>query len=168
MSHPTDLLQVLFHSHKRMALALSSSLAHIFHLLQFADPVAGFPFAGNWSSQLFNPKAELDSRFESPIEPKDYRPLPDPLPNMSEECLVLDVFVPKRIYDNEDKGLRPVIVSFHGGGFIFGSKTIFGSPAGILKAAGEKGDEGDVIVVSKLARATISTFHAKVSATRCL
>lgn len=60
---------------------------------------------------------------------------------------MLDVFVPKRLYDNQDADLRPVIVSFHGGGFIFGSKTIFGSPAGILKAAGENGVEGDVIVV---------------------
>lgn len=67
---------------------------------------------------------------------------------------MLDVFVPKRVYDNEDVGIVPVIVSFHGGGFIFGSKTIFGSPAGILKAAGENGVEGDVIVVGSIQATT--------------
>ncbi len=78
--------------------------------------------------------------------------MPNPIPNQSEACLTLDVFVPKRLYDNENEGDRSVIVSFHGGGFVFGSKKIFGSPDGILKAAAEKGKdiEDDVIIVRSL------------------
>lgn len=63
---------------------------------------------------------------------------------------MLDVFVPKRVYDDESVPFRPVIVSFHGGGFIFGSKGVQGSPDGILAAAGNKEAKDDVIVVSSI------------------
>lgn len=112
-----------------------------------ANSCTGYQHANDFAKQLFDPTKILEQRFAKPFLPKDYPPMPDPIPNQSEDCLTLDVFVPKRIFDNEEAALVPVIVSFHGGGFIFGSKTVFGSPAGILKTAGERGEKGDLIVV---------------------
>lgn len=112
------------------------------------DVYTGYTHANDFAKQLFDPTKILEQRFAKPYLPKDYPAMPDPIADQSEDCLTLDVFVPKRIFDNENADLIPVIVSFHGGGFIFGSKTVFGSPAGILKTAGERGEKGDLIVVS--------------------
>lgn len=65
-------------------------------------------------------------------------PLPDPDPRSSEDCLLLDVVVPKEIWEKRnDKEFypAPVMVWIHGGGFIFGDKNQFGSPVGLFDAA---------------------------------
>ncbi|KAL4928350.1 Alpha/Beta hydrolase protein [Aspergillus undulatus] len=51
-----------------------------------------------------------------------------------EDCLFLDVVVPKDVFDGIDSGgvKVPVLVWIHGGGFTAGSKTSFGSPEGLL------------------------------------
>lgn len=96
---------------------------------------------------MFNPNSELDPKFEKPIEPKDYPALPTPVANQSEECLVLDVLVPKRVFDDESVSPKSVLVWFHGGGFVYGSKAIGEDPAGLLRVAGEKGVDEDIIIV---------------------
>ncbi|CAI6094443.1 unnamed protein product [Clonostachys chloroleuca] len=66
----------------------------------------------------------------------------------SEDCLFLDVHVPKRIFKN--KCGAPVLVWIHGGGYAFGSKN--GSPtpgfvpSGLLEHAKEFSDKGMIFV----------------------
>jgi carboxylesterase type B len=77
----------------------------------------------------------------------------------SEDCLFLDVVVPKTIYDkakkvrknNKKKGIPkdkgvPVLVRIYGGGYVFGDKNYLGNPAGLLARSQENGDEGIVFV----------------------
>ena len=53
--------------------------------------------------------------------------------NENEDCLFLDVVVPKSVYDNKSKrGPVPVLVWFYGGGFTLGSKYSAGNPTGLL------------------------------------
>ena len=53
--------------------------------------------------------------------------------NEDEDCLFLDVIVPKSVYDNKDRrGPVPVMVWFYGGGFTLGSKYSAGNPTGLL------------------------------------
>lgn len=88
----------------------------------------------------------LPSKWKNPISPGDYGAKPELDPASSEDCLLLDVLVPKTSWDTRNqRKLWPtaVIVWIHGGGFIFGSKDQFGSPEVLLDAA-----ETDVIHVS--------------------
>ncbi|KAI9817617.1 MAG: hypothetical protein M1832_004621 [Thelocarpon impressellum] len=81
--------------------------------------------------------------------------LPPPDPRETEDCLFLDLFVPEKIFkkrpkdkkgDKEEKKKNkdgaPVIVWIHGGGYVFGHKTVTGSPAGII----ERSDDGIIFV----------------------
>ncbi|KAJ6187121.1 hypothetical protein N7519_002029 [Penicillium mononematosum] len=65
-----------------------------------------------------------------------------------EDCLFLDVQVPRKIFDNAktDKKLSPVLVWIHGGSFIAGSKTSFGSSKGLIDRSQAGGSEGVVYV----------------------
>jgi carboxylesterase type B len=53
----------------------------------------------------------------------------EPDPRTSEDCLFLDVVVPKAAYTN---GRAPVIVWIHGGGYTQGSKVDSGNPSGLI------------------------------------
>jgi carboxylesterase type B len=56
----------------------------------------------------------------------------------SEDCLFLDVNVPKKVFDGRSKKKgAPVLVWIYGGGYTAGSKWQFGSGAGLLAAAEE-------------------------------
>lgn len=56
--------------------------------------------------------------------------------NESEDCLFLDVVVPKNVTERMDKKvLVPVMVWIHGGGYTLGSKYAAGSPTGLLDQA---------------------------------
>ncbi|EME40268.1 hypothetical protein DOTSEDRAFT_74915 [Dothistroma septosporum NZE10] len=68
-------------------------------------------------------------------------------PRESEDCLFLDVMVPKQIFDNRNKSGAAVLVWVHGGGYTSGSKTGDGSPAGIL-ARSQDNQGGGVVYVS--------------------
>jgi carboxylesterase type B len=79
---------------------------------------------------------------------------PAPDPRTSEDCLFLDVVVPKSIYQNRQSGsstggktfvpipsvvsfktetsAAPVLVNVFGGGFVIGDKNSVGNPAGLL------------------------------------
>ncbi|WPH04316.1 Hypothetical protein R9X50_00720500 [Acrodontium crateriforme] len=69
-------------------------------------------------------------------------------PGTTEDCLFLDVMVPKTIFDNAGKGYgAPVLVWIYGGGYVAGSKTSNGNPAGLLRRS-ENNDEQGVIYVA--------------------
>ena len=56
----------------------------------------------------------------------------------SEDCLYLDVDVPKSMFDRRTRGKgAPVLVWIYGGGYTAGSKWQFGSGAGLLAIAKE-------------------------------
>ena len=67
-------------------------------------------------------------------------------PRTTEDCLFLDVDVPKNIYDNAGNGKgAPVLVWIYGGGYTMGSKSDSGNPAGLLKRSGNKGGSGVIV-----------------------
>ncbi|KAI9050326.1 hypothetical protein LZ554_005493 [Drepanopeziza brunnea f. sp. 'monogermtubi'] len=69
------------------------------------------------------------------------------LPDESEDCLLLDVLVPRKVFDEnmKTKG-APVVVWIHGGGYTLGYKTQFGSGVGLLNASQRDGKEGVIYV----------------------
>ena len=72
-----------------------------------------------------------------------------PQPGQSEDCLVLDVTVPKAVYDAQAAGtLRepvPVVVWIHGGGYIEGAKDQV-NPAGLIAESRRDGAPGIIFV----------------------
>ena len=73
-------------------------------------------------------------------------PIPPPDPRESEDCLFLDVFVPKDVLSRAGSGCgAAVLVWLYGGGFTGGSKNQ--NPAGLIAASGNA-SSGDVIYVS--------------------
>ncbi|KAI1371178.1 alpha/beta-hydrolase [Hypoxylon crocopeplum] len=68
-------------------------------------------------------------------------------PGQTEACLLLDIHVPAIIFDRGSTAEAPVLVWIHGGGFTFGSKSLYGSPAGLIARSQRNGEDG-VIVVS--------------------
>ncbi|POR37838.1 Carboxylic ester hydrolase [Tolypocladium paradoxum] len=59
--------------------------------------------------------------------------LPPADPSEREDCLFLDIMVPKRVFDNRHAQKSPVMVWFYGGGFAFGKKGGDGNPAGLIE-----------------------------------
>ncbi|KAF7876425.1 hypothetical protein EAF04_001517 [Stromatinia cepivora] len=72
--------------------------------------------------------------------------LPAPAPLTSEDCLFLDVIVPKSIYDSCGESAAPVVVWIYGGGYVAGSKFGSGNPATLISRSQENGDEGVIYV----------------------
>ncbi|KAI0382458.1 alpha/beta-hydrolase [Hypomontagnella monticulosa] len=64
----------------------------------------------------------------------------------TEACLVLDVYVPESVFNKEPTTEAPVLVWIHGGGFTFGSKTLYGSPAGLISRSLLDRDDGIIVV----------------------
>ena len=77
---------------------------------------------------------------------------PPPLdPRTTEDCLFLDVLVPRKIFENSEEGKgAPVLVWIYGGGYTEGSKSGSGNPAGLLAAS--SGGRGEKIVVRSKGR----------------
>ncbi|KUJ06338.1 alpha/beta-hydrolase [Mollisia scopiformis] len=73
--------------------------------------------------------------------------LPTPLPGTSEDCLLLDILVPKTIFDNRGTGSgAPVLLWIHGGGYTLGWKTQYGSGAGLVAASQAHGKTGAIYI----------------------
>lgn len=76
-------------------------------------------------------------------------PPPGPPAGQSEDCLVLDVSVPKAVYDAQATGTLsnpvPVIVWIHGGGYIEGAKDL-NNPARLIDESRRNGSPGIVFV----------------------
>lgn len=69
-------------------------------------------------------------------------------PRTNEDCLFMDVVVPKAIFDNANKtGSKgaPVLVWIYGGGYTAGSKDGSGSPAGLLKRSQSDTSKGVIV-----------------------
>ncbi|KAK4612174.1 Carboxylesterase patB [Fulvia fulva] len=66
-------------------------------------------------------------------------------PRESEDCLFLNIMVPKQIFDNRKNRKTKkaaALVWIHGGGYTAGSKTSDGSPAGLLARSQDNEGEG--------------------------
>lgn len=104
-----------------------------------ADNTSTFPFAQLSNSLYAESTAQL-------VPPQD--------PRVNEDCLLLDVMVPRQVFENSTtpSGPRnssaglPVLVWIHGGGFGSNSKEAVGNPAGLIKAALEADGEGAIFV----------------------
>lgn len=55
----------------------------------------------------------------------------------SEDCLFLDILVPENVFDQRETARVPVLLFIHGGGYVQGSKTEYGSGVGLLHAAAQ-------------------------------
>ncbi|KAI1137699.1 alpha/beta-hydrolase [Hypoxylon sp. FL0543] len=64
----------------------------------------------------------------------------------TEACLLLDVYVPIDIFNRGSAAKAPVLVWIHGGGFTFGSKTLYGSPASLIARSQRNGGDGIIFV----------------------
>ncbi|KAK1976424.1 Alpha/Beta hydrolase protein [Colletotrichum cereale] len=64
----------------------------------------------------------------------------------NEDCLFLDLLVPENVFKSRTTSTAPVLLFIHGGGYVQGSKTEYGSGVGLLNAAA--GDNEDLIYVS--------------------
>ncbi|OAL38917.1 hypothetical protein AYO20_01668 [Fonsecaea nubica] len=74
-----------------------------------------------------------------------------PDPRVKEDCLFLDVFVSKAVFDkaqNQSSGYQgaPVLVWIYGGGYTAGSKAGSGNPAGLIHTSQASGSDGIVFV----------------------
>ncbi|KAK5074253.1 hypothetical protein LTR64_006603 [Lithohypha guttulata] len=118
--------------------------------------VGWVPHAQDFLKDYHEFNKNLDQKWSYKITPKDnytWTENIDAVQNMDEACLTLDVMVPKRIYDKRDDWAgypAPVMVWFFGGGYVFGSKHLFGGPAGLFNASNqlEDIDEQDFIFVA--------------------
>ncbi|RYN71466.1 hypothetical protein AA0117_g9561 [Alternaria alternata] len=82
----------------------------------------------------------------TPSGAKSSSAVPAQNPDETEDCLFLDVFVPKDVLSKAGKGFGvPVLVWIYGGGYTIGSKA--NDPAGLLAASGNS-SHGEVIYVA--------------------
>ncbi|KAB2573498.1 Carboxylesterase patB [Lasiodiplodia theobromae] len=65
-------------------------------------------------------------------------------PRTSEDCLLLDLVVPRAVFD--DKLGAPVLVWIHGGGFVSGDKSEQGNGAGLVARSMEQGNAGIIYI----------------------
>ncbi|KAK0101748.1 hypothetical protein ONS95_006900 [Cadophora gregata] len=99
-------------------------------------------FLGNFSEGILPP------RWRDEIKPEDYGAMPEPIPGVDEDCLTLDVMVPKTVWEKKEEASAAVIVWIYGGGFVYGWKDLLGSPAGLFEAAEGSQHDGNVIYVA--------------------
>lgn len=65
--------------------------------------------------------------------------------NENEDCLFLDVVVPKLVFDNKTRiKLVPVIIWLYGGGYTLGSKYSAGNPTGLLDQSLDLQSKGQI------------------------
>ncbi|KAI9682337.1 MAG: hypothetical protein M1817_000391 [Caeruleum heppii] len=83
-----------------------------------------------------------------PAGPADNSSAQIPLPDdrETEDCLFLDVVVPKRIFDERETAKAPVLVWIHGGGYTAGHKQGSGNPVGLIGSSQDQNGPGVVYV----------------------
>ncbi|KAH8696178.1 Alpha/Beta hydrolase protein [Talaromyces proteolyticus] len=85
--------------------------------------------------------------FNGSLDLSDYQYTPTPVdPRTDEDCLFLDILVPKQVYDSArmQKKYRgaPVLVWIYGGGYAFGDKTTQTGAPGLIERSRQDGSEG--------------------------
>ena len=78
-----------------------------------------------------------------PITPGEIPPVD---PRTSEDCLFLDVLLPKLIWKNRKKCRAAVLVWIHGGGFDVGWKDASGRGYGLVTRSQQLGSQGVILV----------------------
>ncbi|KAL8887208.1 MAG: hypothetical protein Q9215_005194 [Flavoplaca cf. flavocitrina] len=102
------------------------------------------------------PNAPALAKWTDPITAADYGPTQYPPKNartnpadpVSEDCLTLDVVVPKSVWDSrKSNGMKAAVVAWvHGGGFVYGWKDQYGSPEGLFDAATNETEQNIIYV----------------------
>lgn len=67
-------------------------------------------------------------------------------PRTSEDCLFLDVLLPKSLWETRQHVRAPVLVWIHGGGFDVGGKNLSGSGYGLVSRSHDFGGQGVIWV----------------------
>lgn len=88
--------------------------------------------------------------------------IPQPSPLEREDCLFLDVVVPKAIFDNREWQKAPVVVQVYGGGFAFGRKWGDENPAGLLETSRQLDPEGRGVIYVNLSY-RVGAVHTRSS-----
>ena len=79
----------------------------------------------------------------TPFTPADIPPVD---PRTSEDCLFLDVLLPKKIWEARHVSRAPVLVWIHGGGFAFAWKDASGRGYGLVTRSQRFGSRGVILV----------------------
>ena len=79
----------------------------------------------------------------TPFTPADIPPVD---PRTSEDCLFLDVLLPREIWDSRQRRRAPVLVWINGGGFTLGAKDESGSGYGLVTRSQRFGTQGVILV----------------------
>ncbi|KAK4936512.1 hypothetical protein LTR10_022619 [Elasticomyces elasticus] len=113
-----------------------------------ASELEAYIIAGNVSS--FNYTA-LNQQLQLALQ--NAPPTPQTDGRATEDCLFLDVIVPKAVFDKRNSRLRrwqnggaPVVIWVYGGGYTLGSKEQWGNPSGLIKASQTGGSDGIIYV----------------------
>lgn len=68
----------------------------------------------------------------------------------TEDCLVLDVYVPTAVWENKNASAAPVMAWIHGGGYALGSKTDSGNPSGLVQRSSAVDPDGNGVIFVSL------------------
>lgn len=79
----------------------------------------------------------------TPFTPADIPPVD---PRTSEDCLFLDVLLPKGVWKTRQSSRAPVVVWIHGGGFDLGWKDASGKGYGLVTRSQQFGSQGLILV----------------------
>ncbi len=111
--------------------------------LSIADQFLSYYIAGQTQ---FNTSSFNETKTVPPKDPRE-----------TEDCLFLDVDVPKAVFDNAKKeNGAAVLVWIYGGGYTGGSKTYWGNPAGFIDRS--ELDDQTGIIVSNLVLILFDTY----------
>lgn len=87
---------------------------------------------------------------ETAVDETSVAPAPSQDPRTTEDCLFLDVIVPKSTLDSArilDSSQCLVFVWIHGGEYCSGDKTSYGNGAGLVKVAQTINSSGVIVVL---------------------
>jgi carboxylesterase type B len=101
--------------------------------------------------RAFIPSYLAGIRFNGSLNLADYHYSPAPVdPRTDDDCLFLDILVPKEIYHSRGRNQRhrgaPVLVWIYGGGYAFGDKTTQTGSPGLIARSKQDGSEGLIYV----------------------